>query len=87
VSAGGSGVTANELLAVMGARELKDNMTVFAGVGAPLMASALAQRTHAPGLTMMVEGGIIGPTPSSWPSGGFSTWASSGAPRSTVTAT
>src|SRR5713101_3295349 len=45
----------------MGARELKDNMTVFAGVGAPLMASALAQRTHAPGLTMMVEGGIIGP--------------------------
>jgi len=31
VSAGGSGVTANELLAVMGARELKDNMTVFAG--------------------------------------------------------
>ncbi len=61
MSAGGSGVTANELLAVMGARELKDNMTVFAGVGAPLMASALAQRTHAPGLTMMVEGGIIGP--------------------------
>ena len=56
-----AGVTANELLAVMGARELKDNMTVFAGVGAPLMASALAQRTHAPGLTMMVEGGIIGP--------------------------
>jgi glutaconate CoA-transferase subunit B len=54
-------LTANELLAVMGARELRDNTTVFTGVGAPMMASVLAQRTHAPGLTMMVEGGVIGP--------------------------
>ncbi len=54
-------VTANELLAVMGARELKDNTTVFTGVGAPMMASALAQRLHAPGLTMVIEGGIVGP--------------------------
>ena len=53
--------TANELLAVMGARELRDNTTVFTGVGAPMMASVLAQRTHAPRLTMMVEGGVIGP--------------------------
>ena len=53
--------TANELLAVMGARELRDNTTVFTGVGAPMMASVLAQRSHAPGLTMMVEGGVIGP--------------------------
>jgi glutaconate CoA-transferase subunit B len=54
-------VTANELLAVMGARQLRDNTTVFTGVGAPMMASVLAQRSHAPGLTMMVEGGVIGP--------------------------
>ena len=54
-------VTANELLAVMGARALRDGTTVFAGVGAPMMAAALAQRTHAPGLTMVVEGGIVGP--------------------------
>lgn len=54
-------ITANELLAVMGARELRDNSTVFTGVGAPMMASVLAQRTHAPMLTMMVEGGVIGP--------------------------
>lgn len=54
-------VTANELLAVMGARELRDGATVFTGVGAPMMASVLAQRTHAPRLTMMVEGGVIGP--------------------------
>ncbi len=55
-------VSANELLAVMGARELRNDTTVFTGVGAPMMASVLAQRTHAPRLTMMVEGGIIGPT-------------------------
>jgi glutaconate CoA-transferase subunit B len=54
-------VTANELLAVMGARALKDNSTVFVGVGAPLMAASLAQRMHAPRLTMVVEGGIVGP--------------------------
>ena len=41
--------TANELLAVMGARELRDNTTVFTGVGAPMMASVLAQRSHTPG--------------------------------------
>jgi glutaconate CoA-transferase subunit B len=53
--------TANELLAVMGARALRDNTTVFVGVGAPLMAASLAQRTHAPRLTMVIEGGIVGP--------------------------
>jgi glutaconate CoA-transferase, subunit B len=56
-----SGVTANELLAVMGARELRDHQTVFTGVGAPMMASVLAQRLHAPHLTMVVEGGVVGP--------------------------
>ena len=55
------GVTSNELLAVMGSRELKDNTTVFAGVGAPMLASGLAQRMHAPLLTMVIEGGIVGP--------------------------
>ena len=54
--------SANELLAVMGARALNDGTTVFAGVGAPMMAAALAQRTHAPRLTMVVEGGVVGPT-------------------------
>ena len=56
-----NGVSANELLAVMGSRELRDNTTVFAGVGAPMLASGLAQRMHAPLLTMVIEGGIVGP--------------------------
>jgi glutaconate CoA-transferase subunit B len=51
----------SELLAVMGSRELKDDTTVFAGVGVPLLAAALAQQRHAPRLTMVIEGGIIGP--------------------------
>jgi glutaconate CoA-transferase subunit B len=54
-------VTPSELLAVMGSRQLKDDTTVFAGVGVPLLAAALAQQRHAPRLTMVIEGGIIGP--------------------------
>jgi glutaconate CoA-transferase, subunit B len=53
--------TPGELLAVMGARQLQDDTTVFVGVGVPLLAAALAQQRHAPRLTMVIEGGIIGP--------------------------
>ncbi|MCS0493665.1 3-oxoadipate--succinyl-CoA transferase subunit B [Ancylobacter sp. MQZ15Z-1] len=53
--------TASELLGVMSARLLKDGQTVFAGVGIPLLAAILAQKTHAPGLTILFEGGVIGP--------------------------
>jgi glutaconate CoA-transferase subunit B len=56
-----SGWTASELLAVMGARQLPDDTTCFVGVGVPLLAAALAQQRHAPRLTMVIEGGIIGP--------------------------
>ena len=54
-------VTPSELLAVMASRQLRDDTTVFAGVGVPLLAAALAQQRHAPRLTMVIEGGIIGP--------------------------
>jgi len=54
-------VTPSELLAVIGSRQLNDDTTVFAGVGVPLLAAALAQQRHAPKLTMVIEGGIIGP--------------------------
>ena len=52
--------TASELLAVMSARLLRDGQVVFAGVGIPLLAATLAQRLHAPGLTILFEGGTIG---------------------------
>ena len=54
-------VTPSELLAVIGSRQLRDDTTVFAGVGVPLLAAARAQQRHAPRLTMVIEGGIIGP--------------------------
>jgi glutaconate CoA-transferase subunit B len=53
--------TASELLAIMSARLLEDGQIVFAGVGIPLLAATLAQRLHAPGLTILFEGGTIGP--------------------------
>ena len=53
--------TASELLAVMSARLLRDGQIVFAGVGIPLLAATLAQRLHAPRLTILFEGGTIGP--------------------------
>jgi len=53
--------TTSELLTVMASRALHDGQIVFAGVGVPLLAATLAQRLHAPGLTILFEGGVIGP--------------------------
>jgi glutaconate CoA-transferase, subunit B len=52
--------TAAELISILSARQLKDGMVVFAGVGIPLLAATLAQRLHCPGLTILFEGGVIG---------------------------
>ncbi len=54
-------MTASELLAVIASRQLRDDTIIFAGVGVPLMAAALAKQRHAPRLTLVIEGGIIGP--------------------------
>ena len=56
-----AGYTASELLSVMSSRLLKDGQIVFAGVGIPLLAATLAQGLHCPGLTILFEGGVIGP--------------------------
>lgn len=50
-----------ELLAVMANREMANVNTIFAGVGIPLLAALLAKHTHRPALTIVVEGGSIGP--------------------------
>jgi glutaconate CoA-transferase subunit B len=59
--ASASAYTASELLAVSAGRLLKDGQIVFAGVGIPLLAATLAQRNFAPHLTILFEGGTIGP--------------------------
>jgi glutaconate CoA-transferase subunit B len=61
MTAGGRSWTREELLAVSASRLLEDGRVVFAGVGTPLLASILARSTHAPHLTIVVEGGVIGP--------------------------
>lgn len=52
--------TASEMLAVLSARQLRDGQVVFAGIGVPLLAATLAQRTRCPALTILFEGGVIG---------------------------
>ena len=54
--------TPQELMTVSASRLLRDHRVVFAGVGVPLLASVLAKRRQAPDLTIVLEGGIIGPS-------------------------
>ena len=53
--------TLREFLAVNGARVLEDKKSVFVGTGLPIIATTLAQKTHAPNLLMVFEAGGIGP--------------------------
>ena len=53
--------TRSELLAVMSSRLLTDGQIVFAGIGIPLLAASLAQQRQAPQLTILFEGGAVGP--------------------------
>ena len=50
-----------ELLACVAARLLEDNRSVFVGTGLPMIATMLAQRTHAPHLLIIFEAGGVGP--------------------------
>lgn len=50
-----------DAMTVAASHLLEDGKVVFAGVGIPLLASVLAQQLHAPHLTVVLEGGIIGP--------------------------
>jgi len=52
-----------ELMAVAGARELKDGEVVAVGLGLPVVASFLAKRTHAPNITILFELGVVDPEP------------------------
>ena len=59
--------TASELMTINAARLLRDGDVVFVGVGLPNLACNLARRTHAPGLVMIYESGVIGAQPSRLP--------------------
>jgi glutaconate CoA-transferase subunit B len=55
--------TPSELMAVAGARELKNREVVAVGLGLPVVASFLAKMTHAPDMTILFELGVIDPEP------------------------
>jgi len=61
VGGGSPGYSPLEMMAVCGARAIKDGEMVFAGTGLPLLSAALAQRTHAPRARAAYEGGFIDP--------------------------
>ena len=50
-----------ELLACVASRLLEDNRAVFVGTGLPMIATMLAQRTHAPHILIIFEAGGVGP--------------------------
>jgi glutaconate CoA-transferase subunit B len=56
--------TARELMVVCAARQIGDGERVFVGMRLPLLAFALAKRSHAPNCVGLFENGIIRDTPS-----------------------
>ena len=59
----------SEIMAVAGARELRDGEAVVVGLGLPQVACVLAKRTHAPGLTSLLEIGVVNMNPIDTPVG------------------
>jgi len=57
----------NELMLISAARLLHNGGTVLVGVGLPNIACNLAQKTHAPNLTLIYESGVIGAQPTRLP--------------------
>ncbi len=62
-------VTSDELMAVAAAREIEDGNVAFIGTGLPMVAAYLAKATHAPGVKLVFESGIIDPRPRELASG------------------
>lgn len=62
-------ISAAEIMATAGARELKDGEVIVVGLGLPQVACVLAKRTHAPGLTSLLEIGVVDMNPVDTPVG------------------
>lgn len=53
----------DEYMAVAGAAEIHDREVAFIGTGLPMVAAYLAKATHAPGVRLVFESGIVDPEP------------------------
>jgi glutaconate CoA-transferase subunit B len=54
------GAKPDEIMTIAASRLLEDGKVLFAGIGQPLVAAAIAKRRQAPQLTVLLEGGMIG---------------------------
>ncbi len=59
--------TTDEVMTVAAARELRDGVVCFVGIGLPSTAANLARRLHAPSAVLIYESGTIGAKPSKPP--------------------
>ena len=59
--------TADEMMTVAAARELRDGTVCFVGIGLPSTAANLARARHAPGCVLVYESGTIGAKPRTLP--------------------
>jgi glutaconate CoA-transferase subunit B len=66
-SNGATPPTADEVMTVVAARQLRDGDVCFVGIGLPSLAANLARRLHAPNAVLVYESGTIGAKPSTPP--------------------
>ncbi|WP_326558737.1 CoA-transferase subunit beta [Micromonospora sp. NBC_01796] len=59
--------TADEMMTVAAARQLRDGTSCFVGIGLPSTAANLARATHAPNLMLIYESGCLGAKPDRLP--------------------
>ncbi|WP_307826271.1 CoA-transferase [Micromonospora humida] len=59
--------TADEMMTVAAARQLRDGIACFVGIGLPSTAANLARATHAPNLVLVYESGCLGAKPDRLP--------------------
>jgi glutaconate CoA-transferase subunit B len=63
----GPDFTADEMMTVTAARQLRNGAVCFVGIGLPSAACNLARMTHAPQLVLIYESGTVGARPSVLP--------------------
>jgi glutaconate CoA-transferase subunit B len=59
--------SADEMMTVAAARELRDGEVCFVGIGLPSTAANLARGRHAPGVVLIYESGTVGSKPTRLP--------------------
>jgi glutaconate CoA-transferase subunit B len=57
------GYSSDEIMTIAAARQLRDNMVCFVGIGMPSAAANLARLSHAPEVVLIYESGTIGAKP------------------------